>query len=161
VIDLDALKARTTIGEVLSAHGQSAARRGPCPLHGGDNRSAFSHDDRRWACWTHCGAGDVVDLVERLRGVDFRAAVAWLEGFTGLRARPLPGRRTFPNLAPHARQAWLDDIEERWQNWCELDPSWPYLDDLEAEWHEAQRMPGKHSIRPLLDRIVQILGGAE
>jgi DNA primase len=66
---------------------------GPCPLHGGDNPTAFSVDLRtnRWYCFTACGAGgDVVDLVRRLHHVGFRGAAAILAGLSAPGTLPLP-----------------------------------------------------------------------
>lgn len=36
--------------------------RGPCPLHGGDNPTAFSVDTvtKGWTCWSHCGSGSAL-----------------------------------------------------------------------------------------------------
>jgi DNA primase len=58
---------------------------GPCPVHGGDNLTAFSVDLRtnRWYCFTRCaGGGDVVELVRRLHRVGFREAAAVLAALT-------------------------------------------------------------------------------
>ena len=158
--DASRVKARTTVAAVLHAHGHSSARRGPCPIHGGDNRTAFSHDDQRWACWTHCGTGDVVRLVELLRGVGFRDALHWLEHFTGLRADSAPVRQDdFPDIGPAARAAWLADIDERWNAVRRWGRNSPYMDDLEDEWREARRMPGAQSIMPIIREVVRILRG--
>ena len=39
--------------------------RGPCPLHGGDNPTAFSVDTQTlgWRCFSHCGSGSVLAFV--------------------------------------------------------------------------------------------------
>lgn len=160
-VNTAALKARVTVEMVLAAHQLPAARRGPCPIHGGNNRTAFTHDGRRWHCFTRCGTGDVVRLVELLRGVGFRDAVRWFEKSTGRPAdhaarRP---REAFPDIAPSARAAWLAHIDERWNALRQVDPTSPAMDDLEAEWREARRMPGAVSIQPLLDEVVRILRG--
>lgn len=41
---------------------------GPCPLHKGDNPTAFhlNTHKNRWRCFTHCGYGDVIDFVARI-----------------------------------------------------------------------------------------------
>jgi len=160
MIDTAAIKGRATVPSVLAAHGCSVAKRGPCPLHAGDNRTAFLCDDEHWACWTHCGSGDVISLVELLRGVRFIDAVRWLEGFVGLRADDRPVvHDEFPDLAPLARAAWLADIDERFEKSRRFNPSSPWLDDLQDEWREASRMPGGCSIRPVLREVVEILRG--
>lgn len=47
-----------TIFDVLEGHGWPTGRYGrtTCPIHGGDNRQAFSYTDDRWYCFA-CGAG--------------------------------------------------------------------------------------------------------
>jgi len=91
------------ISSVLQAAGVLAMLRrrgdrlvGPCPIHGGDNPTAFSVDLslNRWYCFTGCSAGgDVVDLVRRLHRVGFRDAAAILSGLSA------PGSALVP-LAP-------------------------------------------------------------
>ena len=66
------LKARVPIAQVLAAHGLldtlrpcgNDALTGPCPLHGGDNPTAFRVQLARglWHCFTACGGGDTVEL---------------------------------------------------------------------------------------------------
>ncbi|BBO79621.1 hypothetical protein DSCO28_67400 [Desulfosarcina ovata subsp. sediminis] len=54
---------------------------GPCPLHGGDNPNAFviSLSKNLWRCFTGCDAGgDVVELVRRLYGKNYRQTAAFL-----------------------------------------------------------------------------------
>lgn len=66
------LKRQVGIGTVLEAHNLCARLKrhgdqlaGPCPLHGGDNPTAFrAHLTRGlWNCFTACGGGDIVDLI--------------------------------------------------------------------------------------------------
>jgi 5S rRNA maturation endonuclease (ribonuclease M5) len=58
--------------------------RGACPLHKGDNPTAFviytdPHGQSRWHCHTKCDAGgDVIDFVQRWQGLDFMGAVKYL-----------------------------------------------------------------------------------
>jgi DNA primase len=64
--------------------------RGACPLHKGDNRTAFSiyaDDDgrQRWFCHTRCNTGgDAIDFVRRWRGLDFIKAVKTLAELAGV-----------------------------------------------------------------------------
>jgi 5S rRNA maturation endonuclease (ribonuclease M5) len=68
--------------------------RAPCPIHGGDNPTAFAINLRsaeggqgfHWKCYTQCGGahGDAVDLVMALMDVDFPAALRWLMDFCGV-----------------------------------------------------------------------------
>jgi DNA primase len=66
------LKKQVAIGQVLEAYNlcdrlkhHSDYLVGPCPLHGGDNPTAFrAHLVRGiWNCFTACGGGDIVDLI--------------------------------------------------------------------------------------------------
>jgi 5S rRNA maturation endonuclease (ribonuclease M5) len=58
--------------------------RGKCPLHKGDNPTAFSvyvgeGGYERWHCHTKCNAGgDAIDFVQRWQGLDFMGAVKYL-----------------------------------------------------------------------------------
>jgi len=60
--------------------GEHAHKSALCPLHD-DQRNSFSvfqgHDgDWRWKCHAGCGGGDVLDLICKLDGVPFKAALA-------------------------------------------------------------------------------------
>jgi DNA primase len=84
-LDILTLKASVSIPALLHARGllDRMSRRGnrlvgPCPIHHGDNPTAFSVDLQRnlWFCYTGCDTGgDVIDLVRRLDGVGFREAL--------------------------------------------------------------------------------------
>lgn len=52
-------------------------KQGPCPMCEGKTRYRFDDKEGRgtWIC-NHCGAGNGIGLVMRLRGVDFKSAVA-------------------------------------------------------------------------------------
>ena len=68
-------------GGQLDSHGRCA-----CPLHGGDNDSAFSvftKDGRDgWYCFTgpSCGGGDAITFVEKWQNLDFKRACEFLGG---------------------------------------------------------------------------------
>ena len=56
-----------------------------CPLHGGDNPTAFSIEYKNgkwlWHCFTgSCGGGDAITFVEKWQNLDFRAACEWIMG---------------------------------------------------------------------------------
>jgi len=81
------LKQRVSIGQVVDAYklDESLIRRGvclqgPCPLHRGDNKTAFRiHLERGlWRCFTSCGGGDVVELIRRLECCDYAEAARHL-----------------------------------------------------------------------------------
>lgn len=79
---IDAIRARLTVDEVLE-HYDLEATPTCCPLHGGDNPTAFKmypDDPSRWHCFTQCEEderdGDVIDLIQRLEGCSFGEALA-------------------------------------------------------------------------------------
>lgn len=56
-----------------------------CPIHGGDNPTAFSiyFKDGKWLwnCFTgNCGGGDSITFIEKWKGLDFRRACEWITG---------------------------------------------------------------------------------
>jgi DNA primase len=94
---------------------------GPCPVHRGDNPTAFVVDLRRqlWFCFSRCHAGgDVVDLVRRMDHLGYRQTAVELARlaaidpvspdptWAGVRAPPTPSAfRPFTkrlHLDPHA-----------------------------------------------------------
>ena len=74
----DRIKRELSIERVLQEYGmvqdlkRSGSRiSGSCPIHGGDNPSAFnvSLEKNLWNCFTHCGGGTVIDLLMKIEGV--------------------------------------------------------------------------------------------
>jgi len=95
-LDFRLLKRLVSIEQVLADQGLLAGLRcvgaslvGTCPLHGGDNPSAFVvHRARNlWRCFTVCRTGgDVVDLVLRLHDGGYHHAALYLARLAGSRA---------------------------------------------------------------------------
>ncbi|MFQ5601062.1 MAG: CHC2 zinc finger domain-containing protein [Candidatus Krumholzibacteriia bacterium] len=87
-MDFQMLKRRVSIEQVLADKALlSQLRRrngrlvGPCPVHQGDNPTAFVVSLRKnlWRCFTGCDAGgDVVELVRRLDGKTYRQTAEYL-----------------------------------------------------------------------------------
>ena len=85
------------IEQVLAGRGLLATLRcrgkrlvGPCPVHGGDNPTAFvvNRHDNTWYCFTGCSSGgDVVELVRRLEG-GYRRAAVYLASLAGAQSYP-------------------------------------------------------------------------
>lgn len=97
------LKAKVAIGTILSCYGLDLhlKRRGdqlfgPCPLHGGDNPTAFRVNLERglWRCFTACGGGDTVDLIRKIERCSYGEAARHLQRL----AAGLP--KTPPTLSP-------------------------------------------------------------
>jgi DNA primase len=98
------LKTRVSIGQVLAAYGLDSRLKGrcdqltgPCPLHGGDNPTAFRVDLHRnlWRCFTARGGGDTVELVRRIHRCSYAQAARHLvrpaEDLPSQLIRPAPG----------------------------------------------------------------------
>lgn len=72
------------------------SNRASCPIHGGDNATAFSIDERsgRWACFSHgCHSGnsDMVGLVMLVRRCNFMEAIKFLASVAGINiSQPQP-----------------------------------------------------------------------
>ena len=82
------LKSRVGIGAILSCYGLDLhlKRRGdqlfgPCPLHDGDNQTAFRVNLRRglWRCFTACGGGDTVELIRKIERCSYGEAARHLQ----------------------------------------------------------------------------------
>lgn len=79
---IDSIRAQLTVDDVLAHYGLDPTPT-CCPLHGGDNPTAFTSyrdDPSRWHCFTQCGEGqrdgDVVDLIQRLANCSFVDALS-------------------------------------------------------------------------------------
>ena len=93
-LDFQRLKSCVSIEMVLAAKGLRGSLRrrgdrliGPCPLHKGDNPTAFTVTLSKdlWYCFTRCHAGgDVVSLVQRLDRTSFPQAATYLATLAGL-----------------------------------------------------------------------------
>ena len=91
MFDIDAILAKSDLveyvrragGELTGGGGRYACA---CPLHGGDNNTAFSiyHKDGRWLwnCFTggDCGGGDAITFVQKWLNKSFREACEWING---------------------------------------------------------------------------------
>ena len=119
--EIAALEARVPISDVLAAHGLDRALRqrgpyltGPCPLHGGDNPTAFRvHLERGlWHCFTRCGGGDILDQVRVIERSSFRDALASLARIarhpTPVTSSPSPEGYAPTDFAPFSRRILLD-----------------------------------------------------
>lgn len=133
--DFSYLKSQVSIGHVLSAYGLDRHLKlknhqlyGPCPLHRGDNPSAFRVDLKRglWHCFTSCGGGDIVKLIRHIENCSDAEAALNLYNlindtkrcFSSHVYKPLrfshnstfsPFKRTIP-LNPHV--SFLQDIKK-------------------------------------------------
>lgn len=125
------LKERVSIERVLAEHGllSGLSRKndrltGPCPLHGGDNPTAFRVHLQKglWRCFTACGGGDTVELVRRIHGCSYAQAARHLSRLAeGPSAKPA-------SLAPisHGRSSFFRPFTRS----IPLNPRTPFLQDI-------------------------------
>lgn len=111
-LDIDALLSKVNLDEIAERAGTKLHRsggemRGICPLHKGDNATAFSvyvdaNGHQRWRCYTQCDTGgDAIDFVQRWQGLDFMGAVKYLAEYASLNLQEL-------GFDPQAIQAEVD-----------------------------------------------------
>jgi DNA primase len=97
-------------------HPHSANPRSVCPLHGGDNPTAFSvyteNGRQLWKCHTgpQCGGGDAIHFVRQWRKLDFLDAVRWLATDTSIALESLGF--TPQAVQEHARRERRADVLE-------------------------------------------------
>jgi len=122
--DLDALKAANPTAEVAARYvrlrraGQTLI--GPCPICGGSTRNGrfeVRPDTGSWMCAVCQDGGDVITLVQKVEGVDFRTAVERLGGTepeseeSRRRREAVHARRRQDQEAASAR--WREDERRR------------------------------------------------
>lgn len=83
---LDELRARNPVAEVAQQLGARLKRAGrtmmgTCPVCGGGKTAQrFEIKGEQWVCAVCADGGDVISLVQKVKGLDFRGAVEWLGG---------------------------------------------------------------------------------
>ena len=108
-VDLEALKSRHSLADVVEAagvqlRGRGRVRQGVCPFHQ-ESEGSFTvyGDSERWYCFG-CGlGGDVLDFVQRVEGLTLPEAIQRLGGGTGL--APSPAVRSRTQAAPRRTAA--------------------------------------------------------
>src|SRR5579871_3672696 len=86
--EISDIKARNPVAEIarryVSVRPQSGKLVGPCPVCSRDRASRkdgrFEVKGDGWVCAVCSDGGDVIRLVEKVEGLDFKAAVEWLGG---------------------------------------------------------------------------------
>lgn len=115
--DFAQIKQRVSILDVLTTRGllETLRRRGqrltgPCPVHGGDNPTAFTVDLTKnvWFCFSGCArGGDVIELVRLLDRVSHREAAVWLSELVPTPAAVMATPRRGP-FRPFEQTLYLD-----------------------------------------------------
>jgi len=116
------LKIQVAIGRILSFYGLDLQLKhrdgqlfGPCPLHGGDNKTAFRvHLGRGlWRCFTACGGGDSIELIRKIERCSYSEAARHLQRIAASSPKaprainPWPPSQSLP-FTPFKRTLSLD-----------------------------------------------------
>ena len=142
-IDYAALKESIPLRMVLEQYcgdwlpgNVSGKWRASCPIHRGDNPSAFAvnEDDNVWHCFVCGRGGSVLDFVAAIEGISIGEAAERLQ-------------ETYGGGVPHPQFRLLQDLRQtenslrKWQNLHELPPPLgeedvPLTTDLEPGWRD-------------------------
>lgn len=127
--ELEDIKARNPLADIAAGYVQlrRMGKRmvGPCPMCGGRQRSGrfeILEDGDSWVCAVCPDGGDVIRLVEKVEGVDFRTAIERLGGRTTIdpeRAQKLADEREKKRLAREAQSEKFREAERKrlWKVW--------------------------------------------
>ncbi|MDE2884830.1 MAG: CHC2 zinc finger domain-containing protein [Chloroflexota bacterium] len=95
-VDLQALKRRHPLGDVVEAsgvqlHGRGRVRQGVCPFHE-ETEGSFTvyADSERWYCFGCGEGGDVLDYVRRVESLSLPEAIRRLSGGVWAITHPPP-----------------------------------------------------------------------
>jgi len=84
-IDVEDLKRGITIADILDDFGiKYRSNRCACPVHSGDNPTAFAFNKDTYYCHTQGCRGDVITLIQALRQTDFLGAMEYLARKNGV-----------------------------------------------------------------------------
>ena len=138
-LDFKLLKQTVSISQVLAAKGLTNHFKkrgdkliGPCPIHGGDNPSAFvvSISKNLWYCFSGCRAGgDVVDFVRRLDRLSYRETALRLASLASLASLSPPSAsasHSCRNTAPSDAKPHTDPQPRKEISSSRLQPFRPY-----------------------------------
>jgi len=99
-LDFKIIKQFVSVPQVLESFGVELDLKGrcACPIHGGDNKSAFSvsGDKQSWKCHTKCDeGGDIFTLVEKLESLSSSESRSYIMDKWGLEEDvPIPKAKT-------------------------------------------------------------------
>ncbi|MGQ4273428.1 DUF7146 domain-containing protein [Terrihabitans sp. B22-R8] len=126
------IRARTSIEGVAGVKLRKVGRKlvGPCPICGGSERSGrFEVDGEGWVCAVCHEGGDVIKLVQKMHGLDFRAAVDHLGGATNMIDPEIAARRERERAEERAKQEaasarYREDERARLYRWWREGAHW-------------------------------------
>jgi DNA primase len=125
------LKKQVSIQQVLESYNLCRGLRrrgdqlvGPCPLHGGDNPTAFrAHLTRGiWNCFTACGGGNIVDLICRIEKCSVASAALILRRMITITSVSVP-----VGCGPHRQGSKTTIPYKPFRRQIPLNPRTPFL----------------------------------
>ncbi len=143
-------------GEIAPALGlryASPRHRQPCPIHGGKSDSlTLDGDGSRltWICATHCGAGDVLGLIQRLRGCSFPEALREGADLGGVELGRDDDSVEARAERQRERDAYVAAARAR-QGEPEPEPEYPPIAEVERLWSEAGPVDADPDVAAYLD----------
>lgn len=130
------------VAPALGAPYRGPRHREACPMHGGkgENLTLDSHDGRlTWICASHCGSGDVLAMIQSLRGCAFPEALLEAADIAGIELagdEPDPERRA---QRDRERAAYLESARAVSPEAGES-PGYPPADQVAELWEGAGRV---------------------
>jgi hypothetical protein len=129
-----------------------------CPIHNGkdENFSFSSKGKLTWKCWSTCGSGDVIELIQKLRNVDFREALHDAADIAGVVLED-SGSPEDRERRAQERTKYLESARKRAQI-PERERPYPPQDEVELLWsrtvsitedHEASEYLAGRGIDPM------------
>ena len=133
-----------------------------CPFHN-DHTPSMTFKKGKWKCWSGCGSGDNISLVQKVLGKNFVDACRWLADENNIilteykpeeekPAKPFDASRyerffEHPFLNEEARRFLYDErrLDERVVRWCRL-----------TSWRDKQGVPWLQT--PYYDREGRLVG---
>lgn len=134
-----------------------------CPMHGGkgENLTLDSHDGRlTWICASHCGAGDVLGMIQAIRGCAFPEALREAADIAGVE---LAGSETDPErraARERERAAYLEAARARTVE-PRPSPGYPPAEEVERLWAASARTDADPEVAAYLEgRAIQAAAAA-
>lgn len=133
------IKQALTVPQVLAHYGYRVSKRMRCPIHGGDGLN-FEVKEKTWKCYSQCGNGDVIELVQKLFNISFQEALEKIDGDFGLglscerdekKLEEIKHRTSAIEAKRAEEQAQLEALQKEYD---EALDRWTELDQAVVEW---------------------------
>jgi 5S rRNA maturation endonuclease (ribonuclease M5) len=108
---LDLVRLVELAGTELTSKSGRNEYRGACPIHGGNNPTAFqiyrdNNNRQRWRCWSGCDrGGDAIDFVMATENLTFMETVQWLAEYANVQLADI-------GFTPEVAQAYAEQRQQ-------------------------------------------------